>query len=63
MPPSDGGGTEVGLHLGDVDVTYEFGPSPELPLEDMKRLLAGATVASTPSDPTTWFDLKTALGG
>ena len=29
--PSDGGGTEVGLHLGDVDVTYEFGPSSELP--------------------------------
>ena len=61
--PSDGGGTAVGLHLGDVDVTYEFDPGRELPVEDMKRLLAGATVASTPFDPTTWFDLKTALGG
>ena len=61
--PSDGGGTEVGLHLGDVDLTYEFGPSSELPLEDIKRLLAGVTAPSTPSDPTTWFDLKTALGG
>jgi hypothetical protein len=44
-------------------VTYDFGPSPELPLEDIKRLLAGVTVASPPYDPTTWFDLKTALGG
>ena len=61
--PSDGGGTEVGLHLGDVDLTYEFDPSAELPLDDIKRLLAGATVASPHYDPTTWFDLKTALGG
>ena len=61
--PSDGGGTAVGLHLGDVDVTYEFDPGRELPVEDIKRLLAGVTVASPPYDPTTWFDLKTALGG
>ncbi|HEU4912335.1 MAG TPA: hypothetical protein VFV76_10585 [Actinomycetes bacterium] len=61
--PSDGGGTAVGIHHGDVDVTYEFDPGRELPVEDMKRLLAGATVASTPFDPTTWFDLRTALGG
>jgi hypothetical protein len=61
--PSDGGGTAVGLHLGDVDVTYDFDPGRELPVEDMKRLLAGVTVASTPFDMTTWFDLKTALGG
>ena len=53
----------VVLHLGEADVTYDFGPSPQLPLEDIKRLLAGVTVASTPYDPTTWFDLKTALGG
>ena len=44
-------------------MTYDFDPSSELPLEDIKRLLAGVTVASTPFDPTTWFDLKTALGG
>jgi hypothetical protein len=61
--PSDGGGREVGLHLGDVDLTYELDPGRELPVEDMKRLLAGTTVSSTPYDPTTWFDLKTALGG
>lgn len=61
--PNDAGGTTVGLHLGDADVTYEFGPSTELPLEDIKRQLAGVTVASTPFDMATWFDLKTALGG
>ena len=63
VDPNDGGGTTVGLHLGDVDLTYEFSPRPDPPLEDIKRLLAGVTVASTPSDPTRWFDLKTALGG
>ena len=63
VDPNDAGGTTVGLHLGDADVTYEFGPGSELPLEDMKRLLAGVTVASTPFDMATWFDLKTALGG
>jgi hypothetical protein len=61
--PSDGGGTEVGLHLGDIDLTYEFGRGSELPLEDIKRLLAGVTVASSPFDMATWFDLRTALGG
>jgi len=59
----NGAGERLGLHLGEADVTYDFGPSPELPLEDIKRLLAGVTVASPPYDPTTWFDLKTALGG
>ena len=53
----------AGLHLGEADVTYDFGPSPQRPLEDIKRLLADVTVASSPYDPTTWFDLKTALGG
>ena len=59
----NGAGERLGLHLGEADVTYDFGPSPELPLEDMKRLLAGVTVARTPFDMATWFDLKTALGG
>lgn len=60
--PNDAG-ERLGLHLGEADVTYDFGPSHELPLEDIKRLLAGVTVASPSYDPTTWFDLKTALGG
>ena len=58
VPNGDG----VTLHLGDVDLTC-FDPSSRLPLADIKRLLAGATVASDPSDPTTWFGLRTALGG
>ena len=53
----------IGLHLDGVDVTYDFDPGAELPREDIKRLLAGVTVASASYDPTTWFDLKTALGG
>ena len=61
--PNDAGGTTVGLHLGDADVTYEFGPSTEPRLEDIKRLLAGVTVAPPSYDPTRWFDLKTALEG
>lgn len=61
--PYDGGRTGVVLHLGDADATYAFGPSAELPLQDVKQLLAGVTVASAPDDPTTWFDLNTALGG
>ena len=31
------------------------GPSPDLPIEDMKQVLADLTVAS--DDPATWFDL------
>ena len=59
----NGAGQRLGLHLGEADVTYDFGPSPELPLEDIKRLLAGVIVAPPSYDPTMWFDLKTALGG
>ena len=52
----------IGLHLDGVDVTYDFDPGAELPREDIKRLLAGVTVAPPSYDPTRWFDLKTALG-
>lgn len=54
-------GERVGLHLGDADVFFDFGPSPELPIEDMKQMLAELTIAS--DDPATWFDLKDALSG
>lgn len=63
VDPNGDGGTTLRLHVGDVDLMTFIGPSAELPLEDVKRLLAGVTVASTPSDPATWFDLRTALGG
>jgi hypothetical protein len=53
----------IGLHLDGVDVTYDFDPGAELPREDIKRLLAGVTVAPPSYDPTRWFDLKTALEG
>ena len=53
----------IGLHLDGVDVTYDFDPGAELPLEDIKRLLAGVRVAPPSYDPTMWFDLRTALGG
>ena len=54
-------GERVGLHLGNADVFFDYGPSPELPMQDMKALLADLTVAS--DDPATWFDLETSMGG
>jgi hypothetical protein len=59
----NGAGERLGLHLDGVDVTYDFDPRAELPLEDIKRLLAGVRVAPPSYDLTMWFDLKTALGG
>lgn len=59
----NGAGERLGLHLDGVDMTYDFDPRAELPLEDIKRLLAGVTVAPPSYDPTMWFDLRTALGG
>jgi hypothetical protein len=59
----NGAQQRVGLHLDGVDVTYDFDPGAGLPLEDIKRLLAGVIVAPPSYDPTMWFDLKTALGG
>jgi len=62
----DGAGVEgrrLVLHLDDADVSVDYAPGPALPLEDMKRLLGGMTVAKTGFDYSTWFDLRTALGG
>jgi hypothetical protein len=59
----NGAQQRIGLHLDGVDVTYDFDPGAELPLEDIKRLLAGVIVAPPSYDPTRWFDLMTALGG
>ena len=41
----------VVLHLDGVDVTYDFDPSRDRPLEDIKRLLDGVTVARPSSPP------------
>jgi hypothetical protein len=54
-------GERLGLHLDNASVFFDYGPSPELPMEDMKTLLGDLTVAS--DDPATWFDLETAMGG
>ena len=53
----------VVLHLDGVDVTYDFDPSRDRPLEDIKQLLDGVTVVPPSYHLTAWFDLKTALGG
>lgn len=50
----------IGLHLEDADVFFDFGPLPDLPIEDMKQVLAELSVAS--DDPATWFELEAALG-
>jgi hypothetical protein len=53
---------QIGLSLDNAQVYIEFwdaGPKP--PIDDQKQVLAELTVA--PEDPTTWFDLRTALGG
>ena len=52
----------VGLHLGGTDVTYDFDPSAELPLEDIKRLLGDMKVTKNRFDVASGFDLETALG-
>ena len=56
-------GERLGLRLDDADVSVDYAPNPALPSEDMKRLLGGMTVAKTHFDYSTWFDLRTALGG
>lgn len=54
-------GERVGVQQDNGDVFFDYGPMPDLPLADMKRLLADMTVAS--DDRATWFDLRTSLGG
>ena len=55
-------GERVGLGLGDANVFFDFvDATPKPPIDDMKQALADLTLA--PGDQTTWFDLRTALGG
>jgi hypothetical protein len=57
-------GERLGLRLGTANAFIDFvdaDPSIKRSTEDMKELLAHLTIASP--DPTTWFDLQTALGG
>jgi hypothetical protein len=53
---------QIGLSLDNAQVFIDFwGAGPKPPIDDQKQVLADLTVAS--GDPTTWFDLRTALGG
>jgi hypothetical protein len=52
-------GERIGLRLGDADVFVDFGQVPDLPIEDMKQVLAELTIA--PDDPATWFELGAAM--
>ncbi|WP_167880376.1 hypothetical protein, partial [Nocardioides guangzhouensis] len=55
-------GERIGLRLGTANVFIDFvDATPKPPIDDMKQALADLTLASY--DQTTWFDLKTALGG
>jgi hypothetical protein len=55
-------GEQIGLSLDDAHVFIDFvDAEPKPPIDDLKQVLADLTVAS--EDPTTWFDLRTALGG
>jgi hypothetical protein len=55
-------GERIGLSLDDAQVFIDFvDADPRPPIHDLKQVLADLTVAS--DDPSTWFDLRTALGG
>ena len=55
-------GEQIGLSLDDAQVFIDFvDAEPKPPLDDLKQVLAELTVGT--SDPATWFDLRTALGG
>ena len=54
-------GERIGLSLDDAQVFIDFvDAEPKPPIDDMKQVLADLTVAS---EGSTWFDLRTALGG
>ena len=56
-------GERIGLRLGTANAFFDYGdadPSAKPSTNDMKQVLADLTVGS--ADPTTWFDLRTALG-
>ena len=55
-------GERIGLSLDEAHVFIDFvDADPRPPINDMKQVLADLGVAS--DDPSTWFDLRTALGG
>lgn len=55
-------GERIGLRLENANVFIDFvDAEPKPPIDDLKQALADLTVAS--DDPSTWFDLSTALGG
>lgn len=55
-------GEQIGLGFDYAQVFIDFvDAEPKPPLDDLKQVLAELTVGT--SDPATWFDLRTALGG
>ena len=55
-------GERIGLSLDEAQVFIDFvDADPRPPINDLKQVLADLGVAS--DDPSTWFDLRTALGG
>jgi len=55
-------GERIGLSLDEAQVFIDFvDADPKPPINDLKQVLADLGVAS--DDPSTWFDLRTALGG
>jgi hypothetical protein len=55
-------GERIGLSLDEAQVFIDFvDADPRPPINDLKQVLADLSVASV--DPSTWFDLRTALGG
>ena len=57
--PFEAGVFALGVAMPDIDP--RAGDRPAVGIDDLKQVLADLTVAS--DDPTTWFDLRTALGG
>jgi hypothetical protein len=55
-------GERIGLSLDQAQVFIDFGDAhPTPPINDLKQVLGDLDVAS--DDPSTWFDLRTALSG
>ena len=55
-------GERIGLRRDTANVFIDYGDaSPKPPTDDMKQALVDLTLA--PGGQTTWFDLRTALGG
>ena len=55
-------GERIGLSLDEAQVFIDYvDADPRPPINDLKQVLADLGVAS--NDPSTWFDLRTALGG